>query len=87
MADAALNRVAVYDAGSGEAVRMLGGQGAAPGLFRAPFGLAVAEGCLVVSESVGARVQVRTLHGLTPTLALTLTLALARCWSSPRWSS
>ena len=64
VADAALHRIAVYDSTRGEAVRMLGGQGAAPGLFRAPFGVAVAEGCLVVSESVGARVQVLTLHSL-----------------------
>ena len=55
---------------------MLGGQGAAPGLFRAPFGVAVAEGCLVVSESVGARVQVLTLRGLTLTPTLTLILTL-----------
>ena len=64
VADAGLHRVAVYESTTGKAVRAIGGQGAAPGLFRAPFGVAVAEGCLVVSESAGKRVQVLTLHGV-----------------------
>ena len=63
VADAALHRIAVYDATSGEPVRALGAEGAAPGRFRAPFGVAVAEGCLVVSEGAGQRVQVLTLLG------------------------
>ena len=40
--------------------RALGTQGEAPGQFRHPWGVAVVRGLLVVSETVGQRVQVLT---------------------------
>ena len=61
--DPGCHRVAVYDAATGAPRRMLGGPGDRAGEFRRPFGVAVAEGCLVVSERDGRRLQVLTLLG------------------------
>ena len=43
--------------------RAIGGEGAAPGRFKKPRGVAISRGRLVVSESAG-RVQVLSLQGL-----------------------
>lgn len=61
----ATDRLLVFDAGTGEPLRDFGGSGEAPGLFRRPHGIAVADDLAFVVERDNARVQVLRLPGLS----------------------
>lgn len=61
----ATDRLLVYDAASGEALRDFGGGGDAAGRFSRPRGIAVAGDLAFVAERGNARVQVLRLPGLS----------------------
>ncbi|MGH7447284.1 MAG: phytase, partial [Longimicrobiales bacterium] len=60
------NRLYVYDAATGAAIRTVGGAGTAAGAFRRPNGIAVTSDLLLVVERDNARVQVLHLPAFEP---------------------
>ena len=60
------HRLNVYDGDSGERLREVGGEGAAPGQFNRPNGVAVAGDRLFVVERDNRRVQVLSLPDFRP---------------------
>ena len=87
VADSDNDRVQVFTL-AGRPLRAIGSSGAAPGQFRAPCGVALCAGLLLVSEWVGRRLQVLTplgepLQVLTPPGASELA-GLAVCHNGAR---
>jgi 3-phytase len=60
------HQLVVFDADSGHEVRRVGSEGSAPGDFRRPNGIAVADDTVFVVERDNARVQLLSLPGLEP---------------------
>lgn len=62
----ASHQLLVYDAGSGELLRRVGGRGAGPGQFARPNGIMVVDDLAVVAERDNHRIQVLRLPALEP---------------------
>lgn len=62
----ATDQLVVYDGSTGATLRRVGSEGAAPGQFSRPNGIAIADDLAFVVERDGRRVQVLRLPGLEP---------------------